>query len=87
MTIQNTDAVARSVLSMIAAACNRDPRNIGPDADVIELGLDSLNLTTLVGELEYRYGRDFNEDQLMQFYSAQLVRDIVVLACELAHEA
>jgi acyl carrier protein len=68
------------VISAIASACNCSRSAVTPEADVADLGLDSMSLTTLGAHIEAIYQCDLSEDLVQRLIDSSRVRDIVAIA-------
>lgn len=71
--------VEEFVVAAVAAACNLEKAVVTLDTDVLEVGLDSLHLLTLVGQVESTYGCTVTPEQVVGFFDAPCVRDVVRL--------
>lgn len=77
--MSESPSVEEFVVSAIAAACNLEKAAVTLDTDVLDVGLDSLHLLTLVGQVESTYGCEVTPEQMVGFFDAPCVRDVVRL--------
>lgn len=73
------DRVARKVRELLAEALHRDMADIGMDDRLQEdLGAESIDLMTLVFELEDAFGRELSDEQLAQLTTVRSVVDLLM---------
>lgn len=66
------------VIRAITLVCAVSQGQVSPSSDLADLGLDSLNLTSLIAALESQCG-ELSQDQLEKAFEARTVGDIVEL--------
>lgn len=70
--------VARKVRELLAEALHRDVDEIGLDDRLQEdLGAESIDLMTLVFELEDAFGRELSDEQLAQLTTVRSIVDLL----------
>jgi len=65
------------VVSTIAGACNLDAESISLDAHLLDLGVDSLVLTSMAHQLAVEYRVSFNHEQILDLFEANSLRDLI----------
>lgn len=72
------DQVEKKVRTLLAEALHRDEDEIGLDDRLQEdLGAESIDLMTLVFELEDAFGRELSDEQLAQLTTVRSVVDLL----------
>ena len=77
--MSESPAVEDLVVATIAAVCNLEKAAVTLDTDMLEAGLDSLHIMVLVGQVESTYGCEVTPEQMVGFFDAPCVRDVVRL--------
>lgn len=73
------EQVTRKVRELLAEALHRDVEEIGLDDRLQEdLGAESIDLMTLVFELEDEFGRELSDEQLAQLTTVRSVVDLLM---------
>jgi acyl carrier protein len=67
------------VMSTIAAACDFERDRLTADSDLLEIGVDSLGITTLIAHAEATYACDFTIEQTAKLFRATTVREVIAL--------
>lgn len=66
-----------TIVKSIAEACYLSPEDLRLDLSLIDLGLDSLAITSIVADLEARWQRSFSEDQITAMFQAADVHGLL----------
>lgn len=77
-SVPERDQVEEKVRTLLAEALHRDVDEIGLDDRLQEdLGAESIDLMTLVFELEDAFGRELSDEQLAQLTTVRSVVDLL----------
>jgi acyl carrier protein len=68
------------IASTLATACRCDVDALHEETDLIDIGLDSLALVSVVAQIEARRNRELGEDELLAIFRTRTVGDIMALA-------
>lgn len=79
-------AIQTDVISVIAEAGSLDAGEIGPDTELDELDINSLDLTEIVMELEDRYDISVDLNTAEAWDSMRSVADIIAVIDKLVAE-
>ncbi len=75
--MQSQDDLRQRILIAIAESCYRRPDEIRPEVSLVDLGLDSLAITSIVGEIESASRLEFHRDQVNTLFQAERVGDLI----------
>jgi len=67
------------VLSALAKACGGEPGSIRPESCVLDLGIDSVKMVALVGQVESVFGLRFSTEDILEFFIAERVSDLIAV--------
>jgi len=70
-------ALQSLVISTIASACNTDYESVSLDANVLDLGIDSLVLVSIVNQIAADYRVALTSEQTLELFEAELLRDLI----------
>jgi acyl carrier protein len=85
---ETRDELTSQVTGILAEALHRDSSTIGPDDRLIEdLGAESVDLITLVFELEDTFGFTVEDEDLKNLVSVRAVVDYILASRSQAAEA
>ena len=88
MNAETRDELTSKVTGILAEALHRDSSAIGPDDRLIEdLGAESVDLITLVFELEDTFGFTVEDEDLKSLVSVRAVVDYILASRSPAAEA
>ena len=77
----NREQVTRRVRELLAEALHRDVHEIGLDDRLIEdLGAASVDLITLIFELEDAFGRTFEDEDIKGLTTVRSIVDFILAA-------
>ncbi len=65
--------------STIALACQCDQARLTDDTRLIDIGLDSVGLVSVVTQMEAACGHELGEEELVAVFKAERIRDITAL--------
>lgn len=69
--------ITASVISAVAAACNVEPMSIPLDANVLDLGVDSLVLLSIVSRIAMEHGVTLTDDQTLELFEAESLHELI----------
>lgn len=72
-------SLAELICEAISHACGRAPASVRMDSSLLELGVDSLTLVSVVSQVEALHGVEIETDDLIALLDAHLVRDLADL--------
>jgi acyl carrier protein len=67
------------VVSAIAVACNIERSAIAVDANMLELGIDSITMTAIVAQVQASYDVQLETDDVVELLNAPRVADVLSL--------
>ena len=67
------------ILSAIAAACQCDVAILRPATAMQDLNIDSLRMVAIVSQVEAQYGRQFGAEEVIDFFMAERICDLMGL--------
>lgn len=71
------DSINSIVIGAIARACNLKVEAVTPDLRIAALGLDSMNMTAVLAELEAVYDIELTSDQIIDVLQQERVSDVI----------
>jgi acyl carrier protein len=71
------NSLAVLVTETISETCNVNRESVGESTSLIDLGVDSFSLATIVTCIEAAYDLEFGTDEVLQFLQAQSVADLI----------
>jgi acyl carrier protein len=69
-----------TVIQTLADLLDQDASSIHADHLIVDLGLDSLLLTSIAAQVTAATGREWTEQELLRLFSARTVQDVIDLA-------
>ncbi len=75
------------VCSAIASACNVEPTEVTSSTNLLDVGMDSLNLVSIIAQIQIHFGVEFSSDQVVALFDASMVADLVILLRQLIKQA
>lgn len=66
-----------TIIRAIAQGCNLDLHRVDRESDVAELGLDSLNMMTIIADLEETYRVQFDAEAVLALFQARNVAEFI----------
>lgn len=70
------DTIA-AVIECVSAVAKERAKNLGPETNVVRLGLDSLERMEIIGSLEQRFGGQFPDDVLLEIETCTEIAEAV----------
>jgi acyl carrier protein len=77
LAMQCADSMKATVLGAIAESCHLTPTELRLDLPVLDLGLDSLTITSILGELETTWQCEFSQEQIIALFQSEYVGDFL----------
>lgn len=71
-----SDTLLSDTIALIAGYSELDANEIGPDTELDELGIHSLELTEIIMELEEKYDVDIDINTVEAWSSLRTIRDV-----------
>jgi acyl carrier protein len=84
--MDSPDAMKNAVLSAVAEACYLKPEELRLEISLLDLGLDSLVITSIIAGLENLWHRSFRQDQLIALFEAGDLGDFLQKVLSMAAE-
>jgi acyl carrier protein len=75
------------VCSVIASACNVELTEVTSSTNLLDIGMDSLNLVSIIAQIQIYSGVEFTSDQVVALFDASLVADLVILLRQMINQA
>ncbi|HET7411127.1 MAG TPA: acyl carrier protein [Pararhizobium sp.] len=72
-----SETLLSETIALIAGHSELDAKDIGPDTELDELGIHSLELTEIIMELEEKYDVEIDLNTVEAWSSLRTVRDVV----------
>jgi acyl carrier protein len=79
MSVDVETSLKEFLMTTLAAAANVERRTISEETSMLDLGIDSLTLASLVAQVEMRYGCEVPLERVYELFDAPLVRDVVAI--------
>ncbi len=76
---EHVSGLEEMVVSAIAAACNIDRSAVSRNNNMQDLGVDSVNMTSIVAQLQATYHFQMDSDELIELFNAPSIGDFVAL--------
>lgn len=71
-----TDTLLSETIALIASYSELDAKEIGPETELDELGIHSLELTEIIMELEEKYDVDIDINTVEAWSSLRTIKDV-----------
>lgn len=71
-----TDTLLSETITLIAGYSELDAKEIGPETELDELGIHSLELTEIIMELEEKYDVDIDINTVEAWSSLRTIKDV-----------
>lgn len=71
-----TDTLLSETIALIAGYSELDAKEIGPETELDELGIHSLELTEIIMELEEKYDVDIDINTVEAWSSLRTIKDV-----------
>jgi acyl carrier protein len=72
------DSIEQFVMSTLAELAHRSRDEVARHTSLLDLGVDSLMISTLVAFIEAEYGRGLTLEQVVALYQAASVQDVLL---------
>ncbi len=80
--MQTHESIQDLVFTAVAEACNFDRADITAESNLVDLGIDSLNMAVIVARVELARGCHFLDEDIIQLLHAEVMGEFVRLVDE-----
>lgn len=84
--METVQTLPELVISAMASACNFDSSELSLETSLADIGIDSLNMTSVLARIELVFGCTLDEEQVIEFLQADRIRDIVQMIDDLVRK-
>ncbi len=69
--------ITEFVLSTLSTAFNLERDELSLKTQLLDLGIDSMNMTALVAHIEAEYACEFSAEQMLELFRATNIQELV----------
>jgi acyl carrier protein len=77
--MDSASSLDQFLISAIASTCSFERSQITLETSLSDLLMDSLSIASVLSQVEARHGLEMSEHDVLAFFQAETVRDVVTL--------